>query len=541
MRSIGIPVLVALLLAPRPAAAWWEATLQQVSAEVVLFPDGRAHVTYDLRYHVDRGLFEGLDIRDPGRPMQWDRPACYVEDARGQRFGLNILQRRRDGMILARIANNPGLRRGWVTVHLEHDEDLSECCIRSGADSRDTVSWSALTWDVGMDRTTLALRLDPAAGAVQIDDATEAELEVEHTPGGAVLTRIRPVRWYQARIGLTLPDGWLQITPTPAEAEGRPDPGTEATSRIATPIPSIEQSAVQKQASLAMIVVGLACLILLGFKWWVTGEGYPGTAGSAPALVLPRVPPLVRWTVVGACVVAGAWLQSASLLAAGTLAFAGGMLLGVRAPVRTADTAWPTTWTRTDREHLAELAARDTSGRRRLACWIDGTRPLGVFAWIVAGGATAALVWLVRTRGSSQLADTVATDAALTLAAVLLTARRRDVPPSCATGAAPLLARAAAALERLGIGPLVVATGPVAGREPERLRLTIDPPPTGVAEVRVEVERREGLGGWFQTLSGVVVGCDGRVAEVHTRSPRALARRLARRFAALGAATLVGS
>lgn len=530
-----IALLGSLLLTPRIAHAWWEATLQQVDIVVELAPDGSARIRYDLRYHVDRGRFEGLTIEDPGRVIAWDRPVSYVQDARGRRVGVNILRRHRDGAYLVRTARGDGFRRGWVTVHLEHTEDLRECCIRTDPEGRHLLIWYALSWEVGMDRMTIAVHLPDSAPRPQADDATGGEFSVEPLPDGLLLDRIRPVRWYRPRLGLILPQGWLGFEPPVAEEErGRPEPGSQAAAVAEAPLPVVRPESGEELPKLVLALTALAILLLLSFKWWISGKGYPGTHGPGPALVLPRVPPLLRWTVLGGAVLAGAWLQSASFLAAGTLAVAVGVLLGLRRPVTSVPEPAPATWWQSSPADMASLRDEWTRGRRRWARLFDGTSPSGALVLLAAGAGAASLVWWLRPQVQDHILDAVAIDAILTLAAVSLTGRRRDLPPTLAAGAATLLGRSARALGRVAAGSgseaVVLAGGPTRHDEAERFRLILEPPPAGLQEVAIDVEQRRGLNGWALRLVATVTRDDGEVATIRSRFPRALARRLRRRL-----------
>ena len=524
-----------MLLVPRPAFAWWEATLQQADIDIEMTPEGPARIRYDLRYHVDRGRFEGLNINDPGRTIQWDRLASYIEDARGQRYPIRFMRRHRDGAYLIRIARPPGLRRGWVTVHLEHVENFAECCLHTDTDGRARLDWNAFSWDVGMDRMTIAVRMLPAAEGLEADADTTMIFDVDVLPDGLLIDKIRPVRWYQPHLGLLLPAGWLQQEPPPLETDlGRPDIGTEEATFVAAPLRDLESGRGRGQASFFLALTALACLLLLAFKWWITGEGYPRTAGPAPALLLPHVPPLLRWAFLGAALLAGAWLQSASFLAAGSLAFAAGVLLSVRAPVRTVGERNLTHWWEGGPAELVALAGSPHRARRRVAHLTDGTSLPGFVLLLVAAAGSAFLAQRFHGAVPSHVLDSIAIDAVLTMTALMLTARRRDLPPTTTRGAAPLFEALihcfTTTADKLGSRPVVFAGGSEPKGEAESFRVKLEPPPRGTNEVTVDVEQCTGLGGWFLRLVGTIKTDDGTTITLRSRSPRTLARRLSRQL-----------
>lgn len=541
MLSRPIPWLVAAscLLGPRPAAAWWEASLQQVDVGVTLRSNGVATVTYDLRYHVDRGRFEGPTIDNPGREIRWDRFGSFVEDSHGQRYPVSITRRNRDGAYTVRIRGE-GLGPGWVTVRLVHDEDLLDCCLRLDDQGRARLAWSALVWDVGMDRMTVRIRLEPAASGVEVEPGTVDEYRVETTPEGDLLVeRIRPVRWYRMQIGLLLPGDWLERRPQRLAMDDLADlPDEQEAAAVIPPEPS-PPAARGSRHSIALVFLlatGLVCTALLRFKAWITARGYHGRLAAAPMLVLPKVPPLLRWAFAAAFMLAGAWLQARSHLAAGSLSFAAGLMLSLRAPVSEAEVARrrrPTAWRDVGLEALPALAGQRPRGRKRWAALVDGTTPVGFPISILALAGAAALVVATYEVLGGHSADGLAIDLGLTVAAVAFTGRRADALPCRSAGAAPLLLAVARKLGAHGAAQAAPARVLVAeAAAPEtadaEVRLELRPLGSGARRVEIRAEPVQGLGGWALALVADVTGPDGSVSTVRARRAGAIARRVRR-------------
>jgi hypothetical protein len=536
-----IPWLLALacLLAPRPAAAWWEASLQQVDVDITLRSNGVATVTYDLRYHVDRGRFEGPTIGDPGRELRWDRFNSYVEDSHGRRSPVVITRRNRDGAYTVRIQGE-GIGPGWATVRLVHDEDLLDCCLRLDDQDRARLSWSALVWDVGMDRMTVRIRLEPAAAGVELEPGADEEFRVETTPEGElVVERIRPVRWYRMQVGLLLPADWLQRRPQRLAEDDLADlPDEQEAAPVIPPEPS-QPTARGSQQSIALIFLlatGLACTALVMFKAWLTARGYHRRVGASSMLLLPKVPRALRWTFVAAFMLAGAWLQARSYLAAGALAFSAGLLLSLRAPARglaVASRSRPTSWRDVGLDALAAMAGERARGRRRWASLADGTTPAGLPIAVLAVAGAAALVALTYDLLGGLSADGLAIDLGLTVAALAFTARRADAIPCRGAGAAALLLAVSRKLAarnpaQTAVARVLVAEGAAPESEGAEVRLELRPEEPGAGRVEIRAEPRQGVAGWSLALVADVTGPGGAVSTVRARRAGAIARRVGR-------------
>jgi hypothetical protein len=501
-------LIVALALVPRPAAAWWEATLQQVDVTVRLAPSGVARVAYDLRYHVDRGRFQGVTIR-PGAsaPMRWIRPESYIENAIGQRYGLTMSVRRRDDAQIIRLRRRTGLPRGWVTVHLVYEQELQDCCIHQDEQGRPRLEWSAFSWEVGMDRLAVDFHLDPPA-EVTPDEATAQAFRVRRTDEALRVEKIRPVRWYEMRVGLVLPQGWLEAAPP--EAPPKIDPAQGPDLAPADPLPSGAAAADSPLSSVpapALALFALGFWLLLLFKYWLTADGYPGRPIPPRLVLVPHVPATLRWTTVAVALAAGLWLQITTSVAAGTLAFAAGVLLTLRGraplPTQLNYTCW--------KDVSAEAGPprpRPGRGRVRLAPWFDATSLPGA---LVAVAMVTALIELGRAtdwtaEDSTSLA--LGLDLALTLGALLLTGRRRDSIPTVwpASWTWKQLRSAqqqlVATLAQDGCNVVCQEGATADGAPAETLRLICQPPPTGTQEVTLTVEPRLSLHGWKLTVIG---------------------------------------
>lgn len=528
-----LTVLMCSLLSPRSAWAWWEATLQQVDIATNLDQSGHARVAYDLRYHVDRGRFEGVTLSNPGRVIQWDRFASFIEDSHGRRYPVRVMRRGRDGAYLVRLANAPGLRRGWVNVHLEYTDDLMDCCLRLNANDRPRLNWTALTWNVGMDRMTVTVNLDGTTDRPIPDDETASELTIEPVDeSGLLIERLRPVRWYELRLGLLLPRDWLQRRP---QREVDPPSSTVPVDDGAAPIQAAQtdDTSEQELAGLLFALIGLGCLLLMSLKTWITSSGFRGHTAPAPMLILSKVPPLLRWAVSGSAMLVGAWLQSSSFLAAGTLAFVAGVLLTLRGPVRTNPDGPPRHWKHDTLDALESLASRRPEWRRRWAVVVDGTTWAGIPLTIAAlGGGVALLLWIDQTLGRLYV-DGAALDLAMTAAALVWTSRRRDTLPCTGRGAASRLLKVsgllAPSLQRWHSEPRVMISGNETEADPNEVRLTLSPPPQGTKELVVQARRVIGIRGWSSPLQADVVLDDGSKATIVANGPRALTRRLRRR------------
>lgn len=525
-------------LAPASALAWWEATLQQVDVVVTLEASGEAHIAYDLRYHVDRGRFEGANLDPDGRRIEWRRPTSYIQDARGRRFPVSILHRGRDGVYMVRLARGDGLRRGWVTIHLEYEDDLMDCCLRLDPDGRPRLDWQAFSWEVGMDRINITFQLAPEAQGLEPDEATAQEYEVEQTPHGLVVERIRPVRWYRAQVGLWLPRDWLERRPEQLREDTRPSPEAEVAPVLVTPPPTEDPTGLAHNRGLWFMAMTLLCLLLLVLKSWATAHGYDGRDGVAPPLLLPKVPPTLRWTVVVIALAAGGWLQSSTFLAAGTLAVVAGLLLTLRGPSPRREEAPPLSWNVVELETLEALGARRSQGRRRWAAALDGTAPAGFVPALVLFGATGAIWWSTRPIDTMAI-DALAMDLALTLAAVTFTGRRRDLLPSRLEGAAKLLSRAARKLPSAPASDDEAAAVVQLGHDgdeaaPVEVRLTLRGGHS--EEMIIATEPRLGLSGWSLELVARVPSDSGQRRDIRARRPGALVRRLRKSSAGRSAA-----
>jgi hypothetical protein len=285
-----------------------------------------------------------------------------------------------------------------------------------------------------------------------------------------------------------------------------------------------------------LLATGLACTALVMFKAWITARGYHGRVKASPMLVLPKVPQLLRWVFVAVFMLAGAWLQARSYLAAGALSFAAGLLLSLRAPAREQEVAHrrrPTTWRDVGIEALPGIAGERPRGRRRWAALADGTTPAGLPIAILAAAGAAALV--VATYGflGGLSADGLAIDLGLAVAAVALTGRRADAVPCRGAGAAPLLLKVSRKLRARDAAQAAPPRVLVAeDADPEtaeaEVRLELSPPGSGARRVEIRAEPVQGLGGWALALVADVTGPDGSIATVRARRAGTIARRLRR-------------
>jgi len=532
--------MACLMWAPS-ANAWWESTLQQVDVTVTVTPSGQGRVNYELRYHVDRGRFEGLTINDPGRALEWDRTACYIEDAGGRRYPAKVMRRHRDGAYLVRIARPPGLRRGFVTVSLTHIEDLHAESLRTDDDGRTHLDWTALSWELGMDRMTVMVRLDPVDGELTPDERSDRSHDVEQSEAGLYFNRVRPVRWYEMRVGAYLPQGYLERAATRATA-AEPDV-IEAEAAPIPPPPGGGNGAGGMGAlgGLSLVLLALVSLVALALKWRAGAAGYRGRDGAAEPLLLPRVPLVARAFVVTACIAVGVWLQSVPYLAAGTLAFAAGILLAVRGGGRRDERPLARAWWPCTREVLDDVVDEDRrrDGRRSWPRLLDGTSWTGVPVLALAGFGAVTLLQALWAESDTALWDAIAVDLVLVLAATLLTGRRRDVRPSAGAGSALVLRRGWKVLHRAAQAAgsdvrVLVGAASTEGNATD-VRLAFVPPPPGTLRVEVAVMPVEGTFGWLARPVAEVRRVDGTVVSLRARGGRGLARRL-RRFLARAAA-----
>lgn len=535
MKSWRTLVLVLLLtsLTPNIAFGWWEATLQQIDIALVLSHEGRVRVAYDLRYHVDRGRFEGTNLNNPGRSVQWDRMSSFIEDARGRRYPVRISRRGRDGAYLVRLANASGLRRGWVTVHLEYEAEVMDCCLRLDEDGRPFFRWSAISWDVGMDRMTLTMRLAPETGELTPDESTRREFTIEETERGLVIERIRPVRWYEMNIGLYLPEDFLVRRPDrEVLASSRPMPENEDTATIVPLAHDGDQLALSRLANRWYVLVVFACILLLALKAWVTSLGYAGRSSAAPPLLLPLVPPVIRWAFLGGTMLIGGWLQSSGFLAAGTLAFAAGVVLSLRGPNQQDRTDAPARWSPAEDDGATLTEAFRSRGRRRWATLFDGTTLAGVPLFVaLTAGAVAGMMRLQEHLGLAAIEGLII-DVTLTLVAFGFTARQRDITPDLRESTTKSLIRLRTKLTKLteasGASPRIELGFNEEGDRIDALRIAFSPAPQDLDGLFIQPHPHLGTFGWSQRLVATLIDGNGRRRQLDARTASHLARKIRR-------------
>jgi hypothetical protein len=280
-----------------------------------------------------------------------------------------------------------------------------------------------------------------------------------------------------------------------------------------------------------IVAVALVGLLLLAIKWRAVSRGFRYRSGAPRPLLLPRVPTALRWLGVVVCLGGGAYLQAMPFLAAGTLAFAAGVVLAVRGPARRRAFVLPRAWRRHGREAFGDILR--SSPRGAIAgCLLDGTSLLGA---PLAAAAALGAVFLQRglwTELDTPLVDAVGIDMALLFGAVFLTGRRGDLEPSPGAGAARLLARLwralARAAKKAGSELYVLVGADEANGEARALRLVLAPPPAGTCSVEVALEAREGIRGWIMRPVARLRRKDGTEAEVRAWGGLGLARKLRR-------------
>jgi hypothetical protein len=244
------------------------------------------------------------------------------------------------------------------------------------------------------------------------------------------------------------------------------------------------------------------------------------------------LPVPLRWLCVTLALAAGAALQSFCCLAAGTLAFATGVLLAVRGGRPAEDAPVPRAWRTQLPDDLEAMSRERRAPPSRWARLLDGTSLAGApVALAAVAGAFLALRWLAG-QMEAPLVDAAAIDLVLALAALFTTGRRLDLVPALGEGGLRTLARILAPLARVAkdaSSEVRLLVGLAEDRkEVLDVRLVLVPPPAGTTCVEVCAIPRLGLAGFRVEPVACVRRSDGSTVHVGARGGRSLARRLGR-------------
>lgn len=196
MRGLSAPGLLLLLsalalshaLGPRSARAWTAATVRSASAEVEVLPDGRAHVSMDVRVRVDGGWLEGLEIEglDEDAALDPERPLTF-RDANGVALPVEV-SAREGGRVSLRFARRLAPRRGEYDVALAWTTALART--RALDEGALEARWVFPAWHYGLDAVEIRWVV-PAGSAPQPEDELTAPIEIESSAredGRAVIT-----------------------------------------------------------------------------------------------------------------------------------------------------------------------------------------------------------------------------------------------------------------------------------------------------------------------------------------------------------------
>ena len=281
-RAFGLVALVCLGLAgPSPAAAWTDASVRSVKANIVVAPDGTAHVALRVAVRVHGGWLEGLELAglDPGLTLDPSAPTTVTGED-GAVYAPSVTTRA-EGEESTRVQlsfeRSGAPRRGAYEVALTYTTSLAHRATEALSDGETVrVSWTLPPWETGLDGVELTLDVPGGARAAQPLDAEAdtraAELTVVSVGGRTQLTWRRP--------HLPRTTVWTIAAEVPAASLA------PALRRVRAEPPSAPRSASSAPAWPVAVAVALA-LLLLGT---LTARGRSAALARAGLTTAPLAP-----------------------------------------------------------------------------------------------------------------------------------------------------------------------------------------------------------------------------------------------------------
>ncbi len=217
---LALSLLALLLLAgsfaPSRAAAWTDASVRSVKADVRVQPDGRAHVALHVSVRVHAGWLEGLELAglDPALTLDTAAPALVTGEDGAVYAPSVTLRPDADGTTRVQLAfpRRGSPRRGAYDVALAYDVSLAHRATEASSDGdRVRVRWTLPPWETGLDGVEITLDVPGRATRVHAGDAAEAraaQYDEAHAEGR---TRLR---WRRPHLPRTTP--WTVAADVPA-------------------------------------------------------------------------------------------------------------------------------------------------------------------------------------------------------------------------------------------------------------------------------------------------------------------------------------
>jgi len=150
-----------------------------VESEVILDKDGKAQVSYTVRWTGTGGQLHGFYFEGFQETPVFDSAKAYAVDNAGRRYGLDIkrLSSTKYDIVLA---NGEAFSNGEITYFFRYACDLqaSGNLTQTIADGRKLAvfNWSPVQWDDALEHEALVVRYPVELASAKVDDAVLAKL-----------------------------------------------------------------------------------------------------------------------------------------------------------------------------------------------------------------------------------------------------------------------------------------------------------------------------------------------------------------------------
>jgi hypothetical protein len=196
-----LALLVAFLAgAPAPVAAWTDASVHSVKADVRVDAAGGARVALRVGVRVHAGWLEGLELAglDPALVLDPAAPPVVMGETGAVFTPTATLRPDADGTTRIQLAfpRRGAPRRGAYEVALSYTTSLAHRATEASGDGHSVrVRWTLPPWQTGLDGVELALDVPGRATAIDGSgdvDAQRAQHDVSFTEGRTRLRWRRP-------------------------------------------------------------------------------------------------------------------------------------------------------------------------------------------------------------------------------------------------------------------------------------------------------------------------------------------------------------
>ncbi|AKF08226.1 hypothetical protein [Sandaracinus amylolyticus] len=516
--GVSLALILGVLVCPRAARAWTDATVRSVSAHVTIARDASAEVELVAQVRVDGGWLQAFELDGLDPDLELVPGRASFRDAEGV-----LLEPRVDvegeGRVVFGFRRRGAPRRGDYVATIVYRTSLAHRATEVREDGTVLVRWVLPGWRYGLD--DVAITLDAPEGAAPVRDEDDPAVEVTHAPTATgtrvVFHRVHLPRTREWVVTLALPAGRMDTSlhvPSTTPRRARPAPPMDAPSTpIGVPLLAL---------ALAVIAVAKSLVVARAER-----------AARVPSSALVPLGLGARVVIVVVLASAAAMLHEHVELALGLLGGVALCAIHRRAQEPRAPRLGSFRAT-TPEDHARARRALRTS---RLDVLDPTTVPGATLLGVVI--AAPLIAW---SRGVLPVPLPIAMVAAALATTVLLGGTRRSRPAAAHVELAHLLALAAqlrADLEddrRWAMRP-VLHTDVRGEAQDARLRIVLAAMPKGLLRLDVVRAARADRGGWSSEPVLLVVTREGSPADraLDERFPDAriasAPRRIARQLA----------